>query len=92
MAIILELWKFPSSNLTPTQSVTLIPSDGIGPLVTGAVVQAVNAPVYFERYEGALELCLEVHPLTLDNLCHVFFCFLDICYPDLLVEWATPYC
>uniref|UniRef100_A0A2C9WD01 Isopropylmalate dehydrogenase-like domain-containing protein n=1 Tax=Manihot esculenta TaxID=3983 RepID=A0A2C9WD01_MANES len=34
--------------------VTLIPGDGIGPLVTGAVEQvmeAMHAPVYFERYE-----------------------------------------
>ncbi|KAF5735896.1 isocitrate dehydrogenase [Tripterygium wilfordii] len=30
--------------------VTLIPGDGIGPLVTGAVEQ-VHAPVYFERYD-----------------------------------------
>ncbi|GMP26974.1 hypothetical protein CsSME_00003175 [Camellia sinensis var. sinensis] len=36
------------------RQVTLIPGDGIGPLVTGAVVQvmeAMHAPVYFERYE-----------------------------------------
>lgn len=34
--------------------VTLIPGDGIGPLVTGAVQQvmeAMHAPVYFESYE-----------------------------------------
>lgn len=34
--------------------VTLIPGDGIGPLVTSAVEQimeAMHAPVYFERYE-----------------------------------------
>ncbi|URE39157.1 isocitrate dehydrogenase NAD regulatory subunit 1 [Musa troglodytarum] len=34
--------------------VTLIPGDGIGPLVTGAVQQvmeAMHAPVYFEAYE-----------------------------------------
>ncbi|XP_010437443.1 PREDICTED: isocitrate dehydrogenase [NAD] regulatory subunit 3, mitochondrial [Camelina sativa] len=34
--------------------VTLIPGDGIGPLVTGAVEQvmeAMHAPVHFERYE-----------------------------------------
>lgn len=34
--------------------VTLIPGDGIGPLVTGAVEQvmdAMHAPVYFERFE-----------------------------------------
>lgn len=34
--------------------VTLIPGDGIGPLVTNAVEQvmeAMHAPVYFERYE-----------------------------------------
>ncbi|CAM6087352.1 unnamed protein product [Calypogeia fissa] len=34
--------------------VTLIPGDGIGPLVTGAVVEvmkAMHAPVYFETYE-----------------------------------------
>lgn len=34
--------------------VTLIPGDGIGPLVTGAVKQvmeAMHAPVYFETYE-----------------------------------------
>ncbi|KAF8377710.1 hypothetical protein HHK36_031094 [Tetracentron sinense] len=34
--------------------VTLIPGDGIGPLVTGAVEQimeAMHAPVYFEKYE-----------------------------------------
>ncbi|KAL2650107.1 hypothetical protein R1flu_018235 [Riccia fluitans] len=36
------------------RAVTLIPGDGIGPLVTGAVVQvmkAIHAPVYFETYE-----------------------------------------
>jgi isocitrate dehydrogenase (NAD+) len=36
------------------RAVTLIPGDGIGPLVTGAVVQvmkAMHAPVYFEEYE-----------------------------------------
>ncbi|KAJ7514831.1 hypothetical protein O6H91_23G061400 [Diphasiastrum complanatum] len=34
--------------------VTLIPGDGIGPLVTGAVVEvmkAMHAPIYFETYE-----------------------------------------
>lgn len=36
------------------RAVTLIPGDGIGPLVTGAVEQvmeAMHAPVYFERYK-----------------------------------------
>ncbi|XP_072992507.1 isocitrate dehydrogenase [NAD] regulatory subunit 1, mitochondrial-like [Typha latifolia] len=36
------------------RTVTLIPGDGIGPLVTGAVVQvmeAMHAPVHFETYE-----------------------------------------
>lgn len=36
------------------RAVTLIPGDGIGPLVTGAVVEvmkAMHAPVYFETYE-----------------------------------------
>lgn len=36
------------------RNVTLIPGDGIGPLVTGAVEQvmeAMHAPVYFEKYE-----------------------------------------
>ncbi|CAI8588500.1 unnamed protein product [Vicia faba] len=36
------------------RSVTLIPGDGIGPLVTGAVEQvmeAMHAPVYFEKFE-----------------------------------------
>ncbi|CAI0469149.1 unnamed protein product [Linum tenue] len=36
------------------RAVTLIPGDGIGPLVTNAVEQvmeAMHAPVYFERYE-----------------------------------------
>ncbi|GFY87820.1 isocitrate dehydrogenase 1 [Actinidia rufa] len=36
------------------RAVTLIPGDGIGPLVTGAVEQVMavmHAPVYFERYE-----------------------------------------
>lgn len=36
------------------RAVTLIPGDGIGPLVTGAVEQimeAMHAPVYFEKYE-----------------------------------------
>ncbi|XP_002985211.2 isocitrate dehydrogenase [NAD] regulatory subunit 1, mitochondrial isoform X1 [Selaginella moellendorffii] len=36
------------------RAVTLIPGDGIGPLVTGAVVEvmkALHAPVYFEAYE-----------------------------------------
>ncbi|KAF7809596.1 isocitrate dehydrogenase [NAD] regulatory subunit 1, mitochondrial [Senna tora] len=36
------------------RAVTLIPGDGIGPLVTGAVEQvmeAIHAPVYFEKYE-----------------------------------------
>lgn len=37
-----------------TRTVTLIPGDGIGPLVTGAVEQvmkAMHAPVQFETYE-----------------------------------------
>ncbi|XP_027184359.1 isocitrate dehydrogenase [NAD] regulatory subunit 1, mitochondrial isoform X2 [Coffea eugenioides] len=36
------------------RAVTLIPGDGIGPLVTGAVEQvmdAMHAPVYFEKYD-----------------------------------------
>ncbi|XP_025651601.1 isocitrate dehydrogenase [NAD] regulatory subunit 1, mitochondrial-like isoform X2 [Arachis hypogaea] len=36
------------------RAVTLIPGDGIGPLVTGAVEQvmeAIHAPVYFEKFE-----------------------------------------
>ncbi|PIA56812.1 hypothetical protein AQUCO_00700871v1 [Aquilegia coerulea] len=36
------------------RAVTLIPGDGIGPLVTGAVEQvmeAMHAPIYFEKYE-----------------------------------------
>ncbi|KAK9129255.1 hypothetical protein Sjap_009742 [Stephania japonica] len=36
------------------RAVTLLPGDGIGPLVTGAVEQvmaAMHAPVYFEKYE-----------------------------------------
>ena len=36
------------------RAVTLIPGDGIGPLVTGAVrqvMEAMHAPVYFETYE-----------------------------------------
>ena len=36
------------------RAVTLIPGDGIGPLVTGAVEQvmeAMHAPIYFERYD-----------------------------------------
>jgi isocitrate dehydrogenase (NAD+) len=36
------------------RAVTLIPGDGIGPLVTDAVEQVMNAmhaPVYFEKYE-----------------------------------------
>lgn len=36
------------------RAVTLLPGDGIGPLVTGAVVQvmkAMHAPLYFETYE-----------------------------------------
>ena len=36
------------------RAVTLIPLDGIGPLVTNTVEQvmeAMHAPVYFERYE-----------------------------------------
>nr|KYP66550.1 hypothetical protein KK1_012846 [Cajanus cajan] len=36
------------------RGVTLIPGDGIGPLVTGAVEQvmeAMHAPVYFEKYD-----------------------------------------
>ncbi|CAJ2646718.1 isocitrate dehydrogenase [NAD] regulatory subunit 1, mitochondrial isoform X2 [Trifolium pratense] len=36
------------------RNVTLIPGDGIGPLVTGAVEQvmeAMHAPVYFEKFE-----------------------------------------
>lgn len=36
------------------RAVTLLPGDGIGPLVTGAAVQvmkAMHAPVYFEEYE-----------------------------------------
>ncbi|EYU40472.1 hypothetical protein ABFS82_14G124700 [Erythranthe guttata] len=36
------------------RAVTLIPGDGVGPLVTGAVVQvmeAMHAPVFFEKYD-----------------------------------------
>ncbi|KAJ0703590.1 putative isocitrate dehydrogenase (NAD(+)) [Helianthus annuus] len=42
-----------TNNGTPTP-VTLIPGDGIGPLVTGAVEQvisAIQAPVIFEKFE-----------------------------------------
>ncbi|XVF62275.1 hypothetical protein PTKIN_Ptkin08bG0204500 [Pterospermum kingtungense] len=66
--ILRQLLTSPSTNLTPTRSVTymprpgdgapravtVIPGDGIGPLVTGAVehvMAAMHAPVYFERYE-----------------------------------------
>ncbi|KAI5057552.1 hypothetical protein GOP47_0027567 [Adiantum capillus-veneris] len=38
------------------RAVTLIPGDGIGPLVTGAVVdvmKAMHAPVYFEVFEAS---------------------------------------
>ena len=43
------------SSLNLTKSVTYMPrlGDGIGPLVTGAieqVIEAMHAPVYFERY------------------------------------------
>ncbi|XP_065855718.1 isocitrate dehydrogenase [NAD] regulatory subunit 1, mitochondrial isoform X1 [Euphorbia lathyris] len=58
----------PCSRFTPSRSVTymprpgdgaprnvtLIPGDGIGPLVTGAVEQvmeAMHAPIYFDKYE-----------------------------------------
>ena len=37
-----------------TRTVTLIPGDGIGPLVTGAVEQVMevmHAPVFFEKFE-----------------------------------------
>ncbi|KAE8701259.1 Isocitrate dehydrogenase regulatory subunit 1 [Hibiscus syriacus] len=65
MPILRQLRNFPSSIITPTRSVTymprpgdgapravtLIPGDGIGPMVTGAVEQVMHAPVYFERYE-----------------------------------------
>ncbi|KAK8674132.1 hypothetical protein V6N13_112428 [Hibiscus sabdariffa] len=74
MAILGKVWKFPSSNLAPTrsvtymlclpQAVTLILGDRIGLLVTSAVeqvMQAMHAPVYFERYEGALEQCRPDH-------------------------------
>ncbi|KAF3549122.1 hypothetical protein DY000_02009451 [Brassica cretica] len=69
VSILTRLLTNPSSPFTaPTRSitymprpgdgaprtVTLIPGDGIGPLVTGAVEQvfeAMHAPVHFERYE-----------------------------------------
>lgn len=69
VSILTRLLTNPSSPFTaPTRSitymprpgdgaprtVTLIPGDGIGPLVTGAVEQvfeAMHAPVRFERYE-----------------------------------------
>ncbi|GFY94505.1 isocitrate dehydrogenase 1 [Actinidia rufa] len=44
----------PATGDGAPRAVTLIPGEGIGPLVTGAVEQvmkAMNAPVYFERYE-----------------------------------------
>ncbi|GAB2267542.1 Isocitrate dehydrogenase [NAD] regulatory subunit 3, mitochondrial [Dionaea muscipula] len=57
-----SLLSIPSRSITymprpgdgDTRTVTLIPGDGIGPLVTGAVEQvmeAMHAPVCFERYE-----------------------------------------
>jgi isocitrate dehydrogenase (NAD+) len=39
------------------RAVTLLPGDGIGPLVTGAAVQvmkAMHAPVFFEEYEAVV--------------------------------------
>lgn len=50
--------------------VTLIPGDGIGPLVTNAVEQvmeAMHAPVYFERYDvhGDMQ---RVPPEVLDSI------------------------
>ncbi|NP_001312682.1 isocitrate dehydrogenase [NAD] regulatory subunit 1, mitochondrial-like precursor [Nicotiana tabacum] len=45
--------RFFTTNASP-RAVTLIPGDGVGPLVTDSVeqvMQAMKAPVYFERYE-----------------------------------------
>lgn len=39
-----------TTNASP-RAVTLIPGDGVGPLVTDSVEQVMQAPVYFERYE-----------------------------------------
>ncbi|CAI9111288.1 OLC1v1011476C1 [Oldenlandia corymbosa var. corymbosa] len=42
------------STFAAPRAVTLIPGDGIGPLVTGAVEQvmeAMHAPLYFEKYD-----------------------------------------
>ncbi|KAL3514942.1 hypothetical protein ACH5RR_021844 [Cinchona calisaya] len=52
------------------RAVTLIPGDGIGPLVTGAVEQvmdAMHAPVYFEKYDihGDMK---NVPPEVLDSI------------------------
>ncbi|PKA61502.1 Isocitrate dehydrogenase [NAD] regulatory subunit 3, mitochondrial [Apostasia shenzhenica] len=44
----------PCSDIRAAQAVTLIPGDGIGPLVTGAVrqvMEAMRAPICFETYE-----------------------------------------
>lgn len=52
------------------RAVTLIPGDGIGPLVTGAVEQvmeAMHAPVYFEKYEVYGDM-KAVPPEVLDSI------------------------
>lgn len=47
----------PSPGDARRQTVTLIPGDGIGPEVTGAVtriVEALGAPIQWERYDACV--------------------------------------
>lgn len=52
------------------RAVTLVPGDGIGPLVTGAVVdvmKAMHAPIYFETFEASGKMD-KVPPELLDSI------------------------
>ena len=52
----------PSPGDAKIQTVTLIPGDGIGPEISNAVekvVDAVKAPIRWERWVHCLQNCLE---------------------------------
>ena len=63
----------PSPGDARRQTVTLIPGDGIGPEVTGAVtriVEALGAPIQWERYVMSFIAKLMMHRQMLHVTLH----------------------
>lgn len=64
--------------------VTLIPGDGIGPLVTGAVCQvmeAMHAPVYFDKHDVHGDMT-SVPPAVM-IYCNMFSCLNCVFFVEL---------